>query len=50
MNNIEKKRAKNRVFGFCQVLTLEKKFLGHTLDLNIQGIKIVVPKEFSQES
>ena len=49
-NKIAERRDKDRIFAVSRVLTVEKKLLGYTLDINEGGIKIIVAKEFPERS
>ncbi len=50
INSIDEQRNSRRILAVCRVLDLHRKFLGFTLDLNQAGIKIIVDKEFPQQS
>ena len=50
VTEIEERRAESRIFAVSRVLTTEKKLLGYTLDINSGGIKIIVDKNFPEQS
>jgi hypothetical protein len=50
MNQINEQRNSRRILAVCRVLDLRRKFLGFTLDLSHHGIKIIVNKDFPQQT
>ena len=49
VNVMPDKRNARRILAVRRVLNLQRKFLGFTLDLNHQGIKIIVNQTFPQQ-
>ena len=50
MNQSNEQRNSRRILAVCRVLDLDRRFLGFTLDLNHNGIKIIINKDFPQKS
>lgn len=46
LEDLKDQRQSRRILAVCRVLDVNGKFLGFTLDLNSNGIKIIIHKDF----
>ncbi len=41
-------RTKQRILAICELVDIDNNLIGYTLDLTLEGIRIIVPNSFDQ--